>query len=227
MQTARRRRVRPAGRPRTGARDAVAREDVLEAALQVFAEVGYEGTSILDLTRQLGVSHNLLHARFGTKPQIWEAAVDHGLERIAQFVREADSAHNEATTFAERLRTFFIVFLLALAEYPSILKLMNYEGTRSTDRLDSIANRFLASGFAEFRVLLAEGARAGEFREVSPAALFLLAAHGGGALLCLRPLARHLGVRARRSPAVLRAQAEEVADLLLRGVLVSDDSRDR
>lgn len=218
MGNASKQRARPRGRPRTGTVDAVPREAVLEAALEVFAEVGYEGTSILELTRQLGVSHNLLHARFGSKQEIWEAAVDHGLERIARRVRETDSARDGAT-LAERLRTFFIVFLLSLAEHPSILKLINYEGARSTDRLDHIAERFLASGFAEFRDLLAEGAQSGEFRDVSPAALFVLAAHGGGAFLCLRPLTRHLGIPVRRSSAVLRSQAEEVADLLLRAVL--------
>ena len=37
---------------------------------------------MLQLTRQLGVSHSLLHARFGSKRALWEAAVDHCLERV-------------------------------------------------------------------------------------------------------------------------------------------------
>lgn len=214
------RKPRPPGRPRAGAGDAVPREEILEAALEVFAEVGYEGTSILQLTRQLGVSHNLLHARFGSKREIWEAAVDHCLERMSRHAREAARGLDEATPPAERLRALSVGFLLALAENPSILKLMNYEGARPTDRLHYIAENFLVAGFADLQRLLAEGVEARAFRQISPAAFFLLLAHGGGAFLCLRPLARHLGVRSRRSAAVLRAQAEEIAELLLRAVLV-------
>ena len=51
---------------------------MLEAALVSFAELGYEGTSVRDLCRQLGVSHNLIHQRFGSKDDLWYAAVDHG-----------------------------------------------------------------------------------------------------------------------------------------------------
>jgi AcrR family transcriptional regulator len=197
----------------------VSREKILDAALEVFAEVGYEGTSILELTRQLGVSHNLLHARLGSKREIWEAAVAHGLEQLERETREATRVREGSADPAGKLRALFVSFLLALAAHPTILKLMNYEGARQSDRLDTIAERFLAAGFEDFRRVLAEGVEAGVFREVSPSALFLLLTHGGGALFCLRPLARHLGERIRRSPAVLSAQAEEVADLLLRAVL--------
>jgi AcrR family transcriptional regulator len=197
----------------------VPREKILAAALEVFADVGYEGTSILELTRQLGVSHNLLHARLGSKREIWEAAVAHGLEQLEQETREIARIRKVDTDPAGGLHAFFVSFLLALAAHPAILKLMNYEGARQSDRLDTIAGRFLAHGFQGFRQVLAEGVESGDFREVSPSALFLLLAHGGGALFCLRPLARHLGERIRRSPAVLRAQADEVADLLLRAVL--------
>jgi len=218
MSTRTQRRPRAPGRPRGDTADAVPLEKILDAALEVFADVGYEGTSILELTRQLGVSHNLLHARLGSKREIWEAAVAHGLEQLERETRETAHVPEASSDPAGKLRALSISFLLALAAHPAILKLMNYEGARQSDRLDMIAERFLAAGFEDFQRVLAEGVEAGVFREVSPATLFLLLAHGGGALFCLRPLARHLGERMRRSPAVLLAQAEEVADLLLGAV---------
>jgi AcrR family transcriptional regulator len=219
VKTATKRRPRSPGRPHAGGADAVPLEKILDAALEVFADVGYEGTSILQLTRQLGVCHNLLHARLGSKRAIWEAAVGHGLELLRRETRESQRLREAGADPAAKLHALFVSFLLALAEHPAILKLMNYEGARQSDRLDYIAERFLASGFDQFQRVLAEGVATGVFREVSPAALFLLLSHGGGAFLCLRPLARHLGERVRRSGAVLQAQVEDVADLLLRGVL--------
>src|SRR5882762_8170990 len=66
---------KPRGRPR--AEDApVALDDILAAALRAFARHGYEGVSVRTLNRELGVSHNLIHQRFGSKDTLWYAAVD-------------------------------------------------------------------------------------------------------------------------------------------------------
>ena len=47
-------------------------------ALRAFATHGYDGVSVNALSRELGVSHNLLHQRFGSKLALWHAAVDWG-----------------------------------------------------------------------------------------------------------------------------------------------------
>jgi AcrR family transcriptional regulator len=58
-------------------------DDLLPLALEAFADLGYEGASMRDLCRRLGVSHNLLHQRFGSKDRLWYAAVDHGFKALA------------------------------------------------------------------------------------------------------------------------------------------------
>jgi len=210
---------RPRGRPATGSEPVGDRDDFLDAALEVFADIGYEGASMRALARELGVSHRLLQARFGSKRELWEAAVDHGMSRLEErtHARLAEAAIDDGD-LVERLRSFLVEFLLALADAPATLKLMNYEGARDSDRLEYVASRFLHPGMAPFRELVEEGVARGRLRDVSVTTLFLVAAHGGGALFCLRPLASQLGVRARRSPATLRSQAEEVADLMIAGL---------
>ena len=55
----------PRGRPK--ASDSMPIEEILEKALNIFATVGYDGMSLRTLNRELGVSHNLIYQRFGTK----------------------------------------------------------------------------------------------------------------------------------------------------------------
>src|SRR5271170_6620732 len=69
------------GRPRADAVHAIPEARVLDLAFQNFARRGYEGTTLRALAKQLGVSHNLLNVRFGTKSSLWRRAVD---ARIAQ-----------------------------------------------------------------------------------------------------------------------------------------------
>src|SRR6266576_7253989 len=63
------------GRPK--AQDAPATlEQILDAAFRAFATYGYDGVAVRTLNRELGVSHNLIHQRFGSKRALWCAAVD-------------------------------------------------------------------------------------------------------------------------------------------------------
>ena len=51
--------------------------EIRDAALRVFAEHGYEGTSMRELARELGVSHNLIPQRLGSKEQLWYLSLIH------------------------------------------------------------------------------------------------------------------------------------------------------
>src|ERR1700739_2589381 len=69
--------VRRRGRPALGD-SPLSEEDVLEAALGAFATYGYEGVSLRTLSRGLGVSHNLLPQKYGSKLGLVGAAVAQG-----------------------------------------------------------------------------------------------------------------------------------------------------
>ena len=71
---------RQRGRPRTFDRSAA-----LDAAIALFWRQGYEGTSIADLTGAMGVTPPTLYAAFGSKEQLYRAA----LERYASPERRA------------------------------------------------------------------------------------------------------------------------------------------
>src|SRR3546814_13669184 len=68
--------VRRRGRPANNAAHSVPEQRMLDLAFHSFAQKGYEGTTLRDLAKQLGVSHNLLNVRFGSKADLWRCAVD-------------------------------------------------------------------------------------------------------------------------------------------------------
>jgi len=63
-------------------------EQVLDAAVRLFWERGYEATSIQDLVQALGVNRASLYATFGDKAHLFEAA----MQRYGQQVRSVLSA---------------------------------------------------------------------------------------------------------------------------------------
>jgi AcrR family transcriptional regulator len=87
----------PRGRPRE-----FDTEKALDRALAVFWRKGYEGASLPELTRAMGINRPSLYAAFGDKEELFRRALDRYDEGPAGYVREA---LNEPTAraVAERL----------------------------------------------------------------------------------------------------------------------------
>jgi AcrR family transcriptional regulator len=89
--------VRPAGRPRSFDLD-----KALDRALQVFRQKGYEGASLTDLTRAMGINRPSLYGAFGDKETLFRKALDRYFTGPAAYINEA-LQETAARAVAERL----------------------------------------------------------------------------------------------------------------------------
>ncbi len=64
-------------------------DKALDRALEVFWRKGYEGSSLGDLTRAMGVNRPSLYAAFGNKEALFRSAMDRYAEGPASHVRES------------------------------------------------------------------------------------------------------------------------------------------
>ena len=64
-------------------------DQALDCALRVFWRKGYEGTSLPDLTKAMGINRPSLYAAFGNKEELFRKALDLYAEGPAAFIREA------------------------------------------------------------------------------------------------------------------------------------------
>ncbi|MFJ4535396.1 TetR/AcrR family transcriptional regulator [Streptomyces tibetensis] len=185
--------VRPRGRPRKYEAPAP-EEEVLQAALRAFATHGFNGVSIRTLNRELGVSHNLLHQRFGSKEAVWRAAVDWG---FGHLVAELLSSDDESAEPLARLHAFVRTFVHFSARHPELPRLMNIEGTESSERLVYITDTFVEPIIGRFLPLRDELVERGEIRPVPPEVIFHMITSGGGALFASRGRTERLSPKRR------------------------------
>ncbi|WP_253975662.1 TetR/AcrR family transcriptional regulator [Myxococcus dinghuensis] len=74
----------PVGRPR-----AFDVDEALDRALRLFWRQGYEGTSLSDLTEELGINRPSLYAAFGNKEELFRKALERYVEHHLILYREA------------------------------------------------------------------------------------------------------------------------------------------
>jgi AcrR family transcriptional regulator len=72
------------GRPRGFAENAA-----LDAAMRVFWERGYEGSTLADLTKAMGINRSSMYATFGDKQALFRMAIARYEEGPAAYLREA------------------------------------------------------------------------------------------------------------------------------------------
>src|ERR1700682_3894634 len=85
------------GRPPSFAAD-----NALERALQLFWQKGYEGTSLSDLTKAMGINRPSLYAAFGDKENLFRRVLDHYAEGPASYSHAA-LAEPTSSAVVERL----------------------------------------------------------------------------------------------------------------------------
>ncbi|HEX4358770.1 MAG TPA: TetR/AcrR family transcriptional regulator [Pseudonocardia sp.] len=205
---------RPRGRPRKDAGPAPA-DEVLAAALHAFATHGYQGVSVRTLNRELGVSHNLLHQRFGSKEAIWYAAVDWGFGGLVEQLALADDEHADPL---ERLRAFIRTFVAFNARHPDLVRVANAEGGQPTERLDHLLNTYVAPTVARLAPVVEQLVAAGRIKDLPREAFYYLLTSGAGAMYSNDAMTRTLFSAAALEADRVEQYADSVATILLDGL---------
>ena len=103
------------------------RDVALEAAMLLFWERGFEGTSMADLTRAMGLSASSIYAAYGDKHSLFDHAVQRYLQTRAQYATDALAQ----PTLEEVIRALFrntVSFLTDLGHPPTCMSLAGAMG---------------------------------------------------------------------------------------------------
>jgi AcrR family transcriptional regulator len=199
------------GRPR------IHEDDVLlEAAFKAFAADGYEGMSVRTVATGLGLSHGALNRRFGSKWEIFQAAITHGFATmLAAMESERNMRPVPADDLAE-VRETIRSFMVVNEHRPEFCQLMNMEGLRRTPQLEVIMTASLDALVPHFSALLGRLETAGAIYPITIRALFFLVAHGAESAFSLMGISSYFDDL--DGPLDAQAHIEAMTDLIMRGI---------
>jgi AcrR family transcriptional regulator len=160
--------IEPLARRRGRPRKVAGPDDILAAALRVFAETGFSRARLEDVAREAGVSKATLYLYFDSKQAIFEAlvrsAVVPNVERLEALVAAAQGSS------ADLLRTLVQAIARAVieSELSAFPKLIIAEAANFPDLAQFYRAQVIERVLGVLASIVARGIASGEFRPIDP-----------------------------------------------------------
>src|SRR5512140_3445726 len=106
------------------------RDDILDAAAQVFREKGFHGASMSDIAESVNLQKASLYHHVSSKQEILVALLERALDMLGEQISEVAGQPLPAD---QKLRLMIRTYLQALAEYPDLSSVLLFEH-RSLDK---------------------------------------------------------------------------------------------
>ena len=142
----------------------------LDAAIEVFWRQGYEGTTLGDLTRAMGINRPSLYAAFGNKEETFKRAVARYAQVDMAYVDEA-LGQPTARAVAEHFVRSNVLAITDPSKPPGCLSIQGgLSGATTDQRVVDFLNSSRAAGEARFAERFARAIREGDLSDTEDSA---------------------------------------------------------
>ena len=195
--------------------EASTRERILAAALDVFAERGFDGARVRDIADRAGANLGLLTYYFSDKEQLWQAAVGSAFAELAADLGAvvADESEDDFADL-DRIIRHFVRFV---ARRPAFMQLMNDEGKRDSARMRWLADTHVRPLYAGLRRRIERAQARGALPGIDPVHLHYIVLGAAGLIFSQRPECRRITGVDPTDPAFAEAHADAIVRLLVEG----------
>jgi TetR/AcrR family transcriptional regulator len=198
--------------------EADARARILQAAAEVFSEIGFAGARVDEIAQRAGINKAMLYYHVGDKEQLYAtvlvSTIDGAYARLLAATEKAD-------TPSGKLQCVFDTFAELGTTNPHLVPMMLREVASGGATLPDEMLLRMAQVFRAVAEVLAEGASLGEFRPTDPLLTHVSLVGSMMFLIASQPIRARLGkiagVEAQHS---LRDLAKHTANLFLQGLEV-------
>jgi AcrR family transcriptional regulator len=142
----------------------------VDAAIHLFADRGFEAVSLRDIAGLAGLTHGLLRHHFGSKQDLWFAAVEAIETRFRGALTILDEEGGDPLQQARHL----VEHLTELSQrYPEVSRMLFHEAVNGGPRLDAVS-KVMRLARSRVNALAKRLHASGHMQQHDPAELFLL-----------------------------------------------------
>jgi AcrR family transcriptional regulator len=141
------------------------RSQILGAAEKLFADKGFEGTSVRDIAHMAGVNLAMISYYFGSKEKLFEALVEYRSGYTAGVLEElAKDEHLSPMEKMYKLIDFYVDRILSNYRFHNIIS-RQFSTLQSTD-LKEVLMRMKEKNLEQIHKIMDDGEKLGVFRKV-------------------------------------------------------------
>jgi AcrR family transcriptional regulator len=194
------------------------RSRILDAATVEFARFGLGGARVDRIAERAGANKRMLYYYFGSKEELFLAALEESYAHIRNAERDLDLEHRDPREALKRLVEFTWRYYLEHPEFMTLLNSENLHKGRHVQRSKRV--RELHSPLVEtLRAILRRGERQGFFRPgVDPVQLYISIAGEGYFYLSNRYTLSRIFDRDLMAPRALAGRARHITQTILNSV---------
>ena len=125
---------------------------IFETSMKLFAEKGYDATSIEDITANVGVAKGTLYYHFTSKEEIFNFLVEEGIKLMQNSI---DIKTSKLTNYIDKLKAIVLIEIKVVVKYENLITILLSQFW-GKDKIENIVR---------------EGIKKGEIKQGNPEAI--------------------------------------------------------
>lgn len=137
---------------------------IFETSMKLFAEKGYDATSIEEITATVGVAKGTLYYHFSSKEEIFKFLVEEGVKLLKNSIAIKTTKLNNSI---DRIRAVVLIELKVLVKYESFMTIILSEIWGTGER-SKMCRDYVFEYIQMIQEIVEEGMKKGEIIEADP-----------------------------------------------------------
>ncbi|AIN73770.1 TetR/AcrR family transcriptional regulator [Flavobacterium psychrophilum] len=137
--------------------------EIILVAEKLFAEKGFDGTSIRDIAKTAGINIAMISYYFGSKEKLLESVV---IFRISNLKLQLESIYEELLSPIEKIEKIIALYILRLYRNRNIYQILNFETASNKRNINfSAFTEVKKQNYLSFQKIIEEGQEKGIFKK--------------------------------------------------------------
>lgn len=137
---------------------------IFETSMKLFAEKGYDATSIEEITATVGVAKGTLYYHFSSKEEIFNFLVEEGVKLLKNSIAiKTEKLENSI----DKIKAIVLIELKVLVKYENFMTIILSQIWGTGER-SSICKKHVFEYIAQIQEIVEEGIKKGEIIESDP-----------------------------------------------------------
>ena len=137
---------------------------IFETSMKLFAEKGYDATSIEDITATVGVAKGTLYYHFSSKEEIFNFLVEEGIKLLQNSV---DIKTSKFPNYIDKLKAIVLIQIKIVVKYEDLITILlsQFWGNEARNQM---CQKCILSYINQIEEIVKEGIKEGQIKSGNP-----------------------------------------------------------